>query len=330
MRKISFVWSCFVMTFFVACQQAEVENPKADDLRMSIVASINGQSESPESRYTGTDPSNVIFKAGDNIGLFVDDTPAEEWIYDAGCWNPVGGIVYWPNKDEHIFRAFYPYASGASLESVPMPILSGQKGTIESISARDFLVATKAQSYGEDGEVTFSKEAEGKDYSFKHVSTLLKITFKGGGDLKGSTLTSLKITGANVAAKSTYSFTDKAITIQPDDKEDDELSVSLGREVGDGDEVVYVIVNEKQLGVGEEKPSNVMLAVEYITTDDKTYVASVDNFANSLFAGGKCQSYTFTIKDSSLIISGSEISDWGDGGSIENIVINGEEIPASV
>ena len=28
------------MTFFVACQQAEVENPKADDLRMSIVASI--------------------------------------------------------------------------------------------------------------------------------------------------------------------------------------------------------------------------------------------------------------------------------------------------
>ena len=110
MRKISFVWSCFVMTFFVACQQAEVENPKADDLRMSIVASINGQSESPESRYTGTDPSNVVFKNEDKIGVFIDSKPADAWIFDGEDWNSVGTVVYWPSETRtHTFRAFYPY-----------------------------------------------------------------------------------------------------------------------------------------------------------------------------------------------------------------------------
>ena len=320
MRKISFVWSCFVMTFFVACQQAEVENPKADDLRMSIVASINGQSESPESRYIGTDPSNVIFKAGDNIGLFVDDKPAIEWIYGNGGWNPNGEMVYWPNKNEHTFRAFYPYAEANDYTSVPMPKLLNQDGSFESISACDFLVANKTQSYGDDGIVEFT----GAESSFKHVSTLLKLKFKEGADLEGAILNKVTIEGSYIVSPSYYSFeNDGTVTLQPDDASDVLTATDLAYGMS-GEETLYFIVNEIQNATTPFK-----ISVEY-TVNEKSYMAQMSGFANNSFVGGMCQSYTITIQNNSLVISGAEISPWGVGESLDDIVINGEEIPASV
>ena len=79
------MWSCLVMTFFVACQQAEVENPKAEELPMSISASINNQGENPKSRYAGNDPSDVYFVQDDAIGLFIDDKQATEWRRKRSC-----------------------------------------------------------------------------------------------------------------------------------------------------------------------------------------------------------------------------------------------------
>ena len=52
--------------------------------------------------------------------------------------------------------------------------------------------------------------------------------------------------------------------------------------------------------------------------------------ANNVFVGGMCQSYSFTIQNDALVVSGAEISSWGDGGSLDDIVINGEEISESV
>ena len=326
MKRVSFVWSCFVMTFFVACQQAEVENPKADDLRMSIVASINGQSESPESRYTGPDPSNVVFKNEDKIGVFIDSKPADAWIFDGEDWTSVDKIIYWPSRTKtHTFRAFYPYAEADSYTEVPMPSLQEQDGTIESISKCDFLVTTKEQSYSEGGTVTFNKEDEENNYSFKHVFTLLKLNFQQGEGLSGATLNKITFKGTNIVAPSTYSFQTNQVTLVPDGNSDALTTDGLSKDLTGG-QTFYFIVNEKQ---DIESASPVTLAVEY-TVNGKTYEAKAANLGNNLFEGGACQTYTITIKNDVLVITGATIAPWGEGDDFPNIVIDGEEKPASV
>ena len=54
-------------------------------------------------------------------------------------------------------------------------------------------------------------------------------------------------------------------------------------------------------------------------------MAQMENFASSIFTGGMRQRYTLSIKDSSLIITGASISAWDEGGSLEEIIIKGEE-----
>lgn len=308
------------MTFFVACQQAEVENLKADDLRMSIVASINGQNENPDSRYAGEDPDNVEFTADDAIGLFVDNNPAVEWVYDGEDWSSGENVVYWPDKTKsHTFRAFYPYAETDSYASVPMPSLLNQTGTIESISACDFLVATKSQTYTDGGTVEF----KGTESSFKHVSTLLQLTFVEGSELTGAVLNKIKIEGNNIVTSSSYSFDTKSVTLNSNTTSDVLMVEGLSHKMSDGGNF-YFIVNEKK-----DANSSVKLTVEY-TANGKNYVAQKSGFANNLFAGGMCQKYTITVQNSSLIISGNVISSWGTGESLDNVEINGEETTASV
>ena len=307
------------MTFFVACQQAEVENPQAEDMRMSISASINGQNENPKSRYAGTDPSHVEFQIGDAIGLFIDSKPAIEWTLASSGWT-TSEIVYWPDKTKsHTFRAFYPFAETSSFETVPMPSLLNQTGTIESISACDFLVATKEQAYQTGGMVEF----KGEDAAFKHVSTLLKLTFQEGGELSGAILKKITVEGSNIVSPSSYSFVDEDVTLSPD-ANSDVLSVDgLSQNLTDGS-TYYFIVNEKQ-----DASSSVKLAVEY-EINGKTYVAQMSSFASNVFVGGMCQSYTITIQNDALVVSGAIISPWGVGESMDDIVINGEESTESV
>lgn len=317
--KREFVWSCIVMTFFVACQQAEVENPKADDLRMSISASINGQSESPDSRYAGDSPNNVDFVEGDAIGIFIDEKPADEWTLDGENWASVDKIVYWPSKTKtHTFRAFYPYAKADTYTKVPMPSLLNQDGSIEKISACDFLVTTKEQSFDKGASVTFEKVDDDTDYSFKHVSTLLQLTFQESEDLEGAILNKISLNGVNIVAPATYSFANGEVTLTPDNDSNvlavDELSKDLT-----GGQTFYFIVNEKI-----DDSSKVTLAVEY-TVNDKTYEAKTIGFGNNTFTGGTCQTYTITIQNDLLVVSGGTIAPWNASDPFDDIVINGEE-----
>ena len=54
-------------------------------------------------------------------------------------------------------------------------------------------------------------------------------------------------------------------------------------------------------------------------------MAQLENLAGNLLTGGMRHRYTLSIKDSSLIIAGSSISAWDEGGSLEEIIIKGEE-----
>ena len=194
-----------------------------------------------------------------------------------------------------------------------MPDLKNQDGTMASLSNCDFLKATTNQSYGTDGVVEF--KGDGKN--FVHVSSLLKLTIKGDEDLQSSTLDKVSVSGKDIVAPSFYSFEDGTVTLSSDDSSD-LLEVALEHEMNGADATFYFILNAKS-----DATDPVTLTLEY-TTGGKSYVASMNNFAGNTFAGGMQQSYTISVKDSYLIVSGGDISPWGDGETLDNIVINGQ------
>lgn len=321
MNNSVFMWSCLAMTFFVACQQTEVENMEAEDLRMSVSASINNQGESPKSRYAGSAPNDVDFVENDKIGIFMNEEPAMKWTYQKNSkaelqWKSEEW-VYWPDKENpYTFYAFYPYHADASVTSVPMPDLSEQDGTWTNICQFDFLVATTRQSYGTNGVVSFEDDA-----AFTHVSSLLQLTFKGNGDLSTAVLNKITLEGTDIVTPSTYSFrasAGEAVQLKSSASAD-VLTITPLHTMNGQDWDVYFILNEKESTTGE-----VSLSVEY-TKDSKVYVAHMDGLAGNAFAGGTHQCYTLVIKDGALVITGASISDWEGGESLGNVEINGEK-----
>lgn len=316
MKRVSFVWSCFVMTFFVACQQAEVENPKADDLRMSIVASIKGQQEMTDSRYEINQSGVPVFKKNEAIGVFFDEEPVVKWTYLSPAWSP-SRDVFWPDRNKsHDIRAFSPYIDDVtSYDNIPMPLLTSQTGIMEDVIAKDFLVTAVKQTYGEDGVVSF----KGAD-AFAHVSSMLQLTLTGDGDLSASTLKRISIACNDIVTKSTYSFTEGVIL---DDAQSNSLDLLLNHEMNGTDVTYYFIVNAKDGTT--DNPDKATLTIEY-ERDETTYEATLEQFAENDFAEGVCQQYTLSIKDGVLLITGADITAWESGGSLDEIIIvKGEE-----
>ena len=305
---------CVSIAMMASCQECELTNSQSDDLLMSVVASISPVSNVAQSRYAGSEPNLVEFAENDQIGIFVDGGEPLQWTYGSSGWS-ADGVVYWPDKtDEHLFQAFYPYADGATVDNVPMPDLKNQDGTMASLSDCDFLKATTSESYGTDGVVEF----KGDGRNFVHVSSLLKLTIKGDEDLQSSTIDKVSVSGKDIVAPSVYSFEDDEVTLSSDESSD-LLEVALNHEMNGADATFYFILNAKS-----DATTPVTLTLEY-TTGGKSYVASMNNFAGNVFAGGVQQSYTISVKDSYLIVSGGDISPWGAGETLDNIIINAEE-----
>lgn len=305
---------CVSIAMMASCQECELTNSQSDDLLMSVVASISPVSNVAQSRYAGSEPNLVEFAENDQIGIFVDGGEPLQWTYGSSGWS-ADGVVYWTDKtDEHLFQAFYPYADGATVDNVPMPDLKNQDGTMTSLSDCDFLKATTSESYGTDGVVEF--KGDGKN--FVHVSSLLKLTIKGDEDLQSSTIDKVSVSGKDIVAPSVYSFEDDEVTLSSDESSD-LLEVALNHEMNGADATFYFILNAKS-----DATTPVTLTLEY-TSGGKSYVASMNNFAGNVFAGGVQQSYTISVKDSYLIVSGGDISPWGAGETLDNIIINAEE-----
>lgn len=306
------LWSCLIMAFFSACQQAENVKEESDDLRMSLIASINNQSNAPSGRYVGDAPGEEEFGSGDVIGVFRNGGGFSQWEYGSPSWTSEVP-VYWPDKSNpYTFYAFFPYDEGASSDAVPMPDLLGQDGTFESVKARDFLVASVTQTYGGNGLVNFNES-----HSFKHVSSLLKLVIPSGGDSKPFTLKNLKITGEDITSSTTYSFSKPGVNVVPG-AESNVLDLELDHILKDGDLVLYCMVNAKS-----DNSANVSLSIEY-EADGELFVAQKNGFSDNLFSGGVMQEYTIRINGLELSVTGALIKEWEQDDNIE-VDIEGEK-----
>lgn len=305
---------CSFMACFSACEDTLSDKQESDELYMSVVARIGEANDVSHERYEGENVNNVEFSLGDGIGLFIDQAAAILWSYEAFGWITENS-VYWADKENlHQFQAYYPCANAASsVDNIPMPGLLKQDGSFESISKCDFLVAETKQSYGKNGVVEF--KGEGK--SFHHISSLVHLKINGAEDLAASTLTRISINGANIVTPSTYSFLTGQVALQSD-KKTDLLEVDLAHAMDGKDANFYFILNEKNTD------EVITLTIDY-TTGDKNYTAKLDKFANNTLVGGAQQSYSLTIKDSSLIITGNEVVSWDTGEEMDDIIIDAEE-----
>ena len=152
MRKQFITLAAFVSIVLVGCQESEGELEVKEEYPVYIKASIGNAGDS---RYAGSTPNAAAFANGDNIGLAykvgTDDAIGfVKWTLDEAGWN-TSRAMSWKNLGEnHTFYAFYPYGDNgenATLGQVKMPVLTGQDGSMSSVAARDFLVATKTMKF---------------------------------------------------------------------------------------------------------------------------------------------------------------------------------------
>ena len=318
--------SAFCSTLLVGCQQLEDGLEVKEEYPISIEASIGGVGAS---RYTGNEPNSAAFGNGDLIGLAykvgTDNlTNFAKWTFDGVNWNQDGTSMKWKNLGEnHTFYAFYPYdfeTSVASLSEIPMPNLANQNGTMTSVASCDFLVATKTMKYSSDGIVSFTG-----DNAFGHVSSLVVLTLKNVGDLASATINDISLTGTDLVAASTYSFTDKLVTLEDGGTSDDTMNANLanGIQVG-GDKVFYFVVNS-----GTVDLSAVNLSITYKSVGGEVYKATKEGLNTTgghvKFQQGHSYNYGITVTTGNeLSISSHTINTWESGDSFD-ITISGEK-----
>ena len=310
------------MAMLVGCQQTDGIENQREELVMSMEASI--VKSELGSRYSGETPNVVAFVDGDKIGLSVNDGSFAQWTYGDEKWTTTPSVNWNDKSSEHSFTAFYPYTADASKSNVPMPDLSGQDGTMASIAVHDFLVSTKKQAYGADGIVSFT----GND-AFKHVSSLVTLTLKGEGELLGANIKGISISGEHILTPSSYSFevTDGKVTLSSDsEKKASLLEVSPSYTMTSESKTYYFVLNSGTVAL-----SDVTLSIRY-EKGEKVYQAQLTGLGTNTvteFERGKQYSYVLKVAGGVLVVTGNKIADWGEGLTMDDIVINGSEVAES-
>lgn len=307
------------MALLAGCQQAGEIEELGNELPMSVEASIV---KTMGSRYAviDEDPNQLSFANGNAIGMAVEGEEFVEWTLNGSTWTPTGDCVYWPDKNTaYKFNAFYPFADVTDEGGIKMPSLSGQDGTMATIATKDFLAITKSESYvTNNGVVSFTE-----DYSFKHVSALVKITLKGEGDLLNTTINNITLKGDDIISTSTYKFLETGnpigkVTVAQGTGDEISITPSNCTITTEG-KVFYFVVN-----AGTATLDNVSLTIKY-TSGENNYTATLAQLGASdkEFVSGVMHKYGLKVADGILSISGNTISGWGDGQDMGDIVING-------
>ena len=311
------------MALLAGCQQANEIEELDNKLPMSVEVSIV---KTMGSRYAvqNEDPNQLSFADGNAIGMAVEGEEFVEWTLNGSMWTPTGDCVYWPDKNTaYKFNAFYPFADVTDGGGIKMPSLSGQDGTMTTIATKDFLAITKSESYAtNNGVVSFTGGC-----SFKHVSSLVKITLKGEGDLLNTTINNITLKGDDIISTSTYKFLETGnpigkVTVAQGTGDEISITPSNCTITTEG-EVFYFIVN-----AGTTTLDNVSLTIKY-TSGGKIYTATLAQLGTSpqKFESGVFYTYGLKVADGILSISGNTISGWGDGQPMGDIVINGMQEP---
>ena len=311
---------CCACGLFTGCEQTDGLEVMEESLKMSVVASIGDSNDLPSRRSASVVLGKETFVEDDGIGMMVaDQDNFIKWNYNGSTWSPEGNAVYWPNRDtEYNFYAFYPYVNNASYESVQMPSLDSQNGTINNLTDLDFLIATAKQKYEtNNGTVLFTG-----NNAFTHVSSLVCLTVEGSGDMASATLDKISMAGTDLVTSSTYSFKDKKVSYS--DTKANILNIIFSNyTVPSTGETFYFLFNAETVNL-----SDVTLSI-YYTKNGVKYKAEqtgINKSEGEQFKGGYQYTYSVNIVDETLKISGNSIKEWESASeTLEEITLGGKK-----
>ena len=333
MKRQFIILAAFVSIVLVGCQESEGELEVKEEYPVSIEASI---SEAGDSRYAGSTPNAASFANGDNIGLAykVGNDAVNgfvKWNFNGNNWTS-SNTMSWKNLGEnHTFYAFYPYGDDggdATLGQVKMPVLTGQDGTMASVAARDFLVATKTMKYSNGGVVSFTG-----DDAFGHVSSLVVLTLKNKANLASATISRISLIGTDLVASTTYSFIDNKATNENEAEKvslagiaADAMTVDFTNMVMNGDKTFYFVVNS-----GTIARRGVTLSITYRLANGEIYTATKEGLHkndadNGFFERGYFYNCGITVSSGNdLSITGHTINTWKNGDSFDITIDNSQK-----
>lgn len=312
MKKTLVKWSCLAIGVLASCQQRDLsEGVSSDSLALNLQASVAGEIIS---RTTTQQDGHTTFVQGDKIGFFMPEgDDAILWTLGESVWQP-DTPLFWPDqKNNYDFCAFYPYAEGAQRANVPMPDLSEQDGTLENIGKWDFLVANKTCNYQTNsGKVSFTDES-----AFKHTCSLVLVTLVKNEKDAETTLKTAGFEGKGIVSKYIYNFTEGKMQPVAESPEGNKLLLDMepeGVAITEGGYEIAVLLNPTS------EDGTLKFSISY-ERDGFAYEAYTEAMKGHL-VGGKCYKYKVKIEKESLIIEGSDISDWQTDGETEDITVN--------
>lgn len=312
MKKILVKWSCLLIGVLASCQQRDLSGSVSSDfLALNLQASVTGEIIS---RTATQQDGHTTFVQGDKIGLFMpDEDNAILWTLGESVWQPAIPL-FWPDqKNDYDFYAFYPYIEGAERSNIPMPDLTKQDGTLENIGKWDFLVANKTCNYQTNsGKVSFTDEA-----AFKHTCSLVLVTLVKNEKDAETTLKTIGFEGKGILSKYIYNFTESKMQPVAESPEVNNLLLEMnpeGEVIPEGGYEIAVLLNPTA------EDGTLKFSISY-ERDGFAYEAYTEAMKGHL-AGGSCYKYKVKIEKESLIIEGSDISDWQTDGETEDITVN--------
>ena len=128
---------------------------------------------------------------------------------------------------------------------------------------------------------------------------------------------------------SSYSFevTDGKVTLSSDlEKKASLLEVSPSYTMTSESKTYYFVLNSGTVAL-----SDVTLSIRY-EKGEKVYHAQLTGLGTNTvteFESGKQYSYVLKVAGGVLVVTGNKIADWGEGLTMDDIVINGSEVAES-
>lgn len=292
-----------LIALLVSCKEQDLllETEK-EVLPMRVEASIAQDAKSARTAMSGENA--ISFSENDCIGLFVPwENTARKWTYNGTTWTSAKS-VYWKDKEtNYTFYAYYPGGEemAVSVNSVPMPDLSSQEGTIAGLAKYDFLVASTIAKYSTTNNGTLSFTGNN---AFQHVLSRITFSFDKSSMDDAVQLQSIRLDSNALSANNTCNLTTNEIS-----------SITNSQH-----EILSNIVAEKsEMLVHPISNATVTLSVVYqINSANVTVSKEISNFSLQM---GSRHTMSVKIEQGTLTISEATIAPWGEGSTLNDVTL---------
>lgn len=293
-----------LIALLVSCKEQDLllETEK-EVLPMRVEASIAQDAKSARTAMSGENA--ISFSENDCIGLFVPwESTARKWTYNGTTWISAQS-VYWKDKENsYTFYAYYPGGEevAVSVNSVPMPDLSSQEGTIAGLAKYDFLVASTIAKYSttNNGTLSFTESD-----AFQHVLGRISFTINNTAMDSKAQLVSIRLSSENFHTKSVYNLENR--TMSPTEDSMNDISSAIVPE-----QTTDILVNPVT-------NATVTISLDYQINSENVTVSNV--IENLSIQAGKKHAMQLTVQQGQLKLESMTIASWEEGTELPGVTL---------